>query len=124
MNPPTTTASGAKFLNSGVITPIEINSVSPIEWTEMRIMSAVNPRHVLFMKISRSMPVTQNRELKRLEKDLAKANKELEQTGKKLANENFLSKAPAEVVEKIRTRQQVAQEEVERINARLEALRK
>ncbi len=61
-------------------------------------------------------------ERKRLEKDLAKANKELEQTGKKLNNENFLSKAPEQVVEKIRTRQQVAQEEVERISARLEAL--
>ena len=62
-------------------------------------------------------------ERKRLEKDLAKANKELEQTGKKLANESFLAKAPEEVVEKIRTRQQVAQEEVDRITARLEALK-
>ena len=63
-------------------------------------------------------------ERKRLEKDLAKANKELEQTGKKLANDNFLNKAPAEVVEKIRDRQKVAQEEVERITGRLEGLRK
>ncbi|HCG3009436.1 TPA: valine--tRNA ligase [Corynebacterium striatum] len=62
-------------------------------------------------------------ERKRLEKDLAKANKELEQTGKKLANESFLAKAPDEVVEKICTRQQVAQEEVDRITARLEALK-
>lgn len=62
-------------------------------------------------------------ERKRLEKDLAKANKELEQTTKKLGNENFLSKAPEEVVEKIRTRQTVAQEEVDRISARLEALK-
>lgn len=61
-------------------------------------------------------------ERKRLEKDLAKANKELDQTGKKLANESFLAKAPDEVVEKIRTRQQIAQEEVDRITARLEAL--
>lgn len=62
-------------------------------------------------------------ERKRLTKDLGKAEKELEQTGKKLANEAFLSKAPDAVVEKIRTRQQVAQEEVERITARLEALK-
>ena len=62
-------------------------------------------------------------ERKRLTKDLGKAEKELEQTGKKLANEAFLSKAPDTVVEKIRTRQQVAQEEVERITARLEALK-
>jgi len=62
-------------------------------------------------------------ERKRLEKDLAAAHKELEGTAKKLSNEAFLSKAPDAVVEKIRTRQQVAQEEVERITARLEALK-
>ena len=62
-------------------------------------------------------------ERKRLEKDLAKANKELEQTGKKLGNENFLSKAPEEVVNKIKDRQQVAREEVERITSRLEELK-
>jgi len=62
-------------------------------------------------------------ERKRLEKDLAKANKELEQTGKKLGNENFLSKAPEEVVKKIKDRQQVAREEVERITSRLEGLK-
>ncbi|MCG7448025.1 valine--tRNA ligase [Corynebacterium aurimucosum] len=62
-------------------------------------------------------------ERKRLEKDLAKANKELEQTGKKLGNENFLSKAPEEVVNKIKDRQQIAREEVERITSRLEGLK-
>lgn len=62
-------------------------------------------------------------ERKRLEKDLAAAHKELEGTAKKLGNEAFLSKAPDAVVDKIRTRQQVAQEEVDRITARLEALK-
>lgn len=62
-------------------------------------------------------------ERKRLEKDLAKANKELEQTGKKLSNDNFLSKAPEEVVNKIKERQQIAREEVERITSRLEGLK-
>lgn len=61
-------------------------------------------------------------ERKRLDKDLAAANKELEGTAKKLSNENFLSKAPEAVVEKIRERQQIAQEEVERISARLASL--
>ena len=62
-------------------------------------------------------------ERKRLEKDLAKALKELDQTGSKLSNEAFLSKAPEHVVDKIRERQTIAQEEVERINTRLEALK-
>ena len=62
-------------------------------------------------------------ERKRLEKDLAKAEKELQQTGAKLGNDAFLSKAPDHVVAKIRERQTIAQEEVERINTRLEALK-
>src|SRR5699024_2479435 len=62
-------------------------------------------------------------ERKRLEKYLDKALKELDQTGSKLSNEAFLSKAPEHVVDKIRERQTIAQEEVERINTRLEALK-
>ena len=61
-------------------------------------------------------------ERRRLEKDLAAAQKELSGTTAKLSNEGFLAKAPAEVVDKIKARQQVAGEEVERITARLDAL--
>nr|WP_290341660.1 valine--tRNA ligase [Corynebacterium auris] len=61
-------------------------------------------------------------ERKRLDKELAAAHKELETTGKKLANESFLAKAPEDVVEKIRTRRAVAQEEIERVTARLAVL--
>ncbi|MGB0972328.1 MAG: class I tRNA ligase family protein, partial [Mycobacterium sp.] len=60
-------------------------------------------------------------ERRRLEKELAAAQKELAGTAGKLANEGFLAKAPAEVVDNIRARQQVAGEEVERITARLES---
>ena len=48
--------------------------------------------------------------------------KDLAQTTAKLGNEEFLAKAPDAVVDKIRTRQQVAGEEVERITARLAGL--
>jgi valyl-tRNA synthetase len=61
-------------------------------------------------------------ERRRLEKDLAAAEKELAGTTGKLGNEGFLAKAPAEVVDKIRARQQVARDEVQRITARLESL--
>jgi valyl-tRNA synthetase len=61
-------------------------------------------------------------ERRRLEKDLAAAQKELAGTNGKLGNEAFLAKAPAEVVDKIRARQQLAGEEVERITARLAGL--
>jgi valyl-tRNA synthetase len=61
-------------------------------------------------------------ERRRLDKDLAAANKELAGTTAKLDNEAFLAKAPDDVVAKIRGRQQLAREEVERITARLAAL--
>ena len=61
-------------------------------------------------------------ERKRLEKELAAAQKELDTTGAKLANEQFLANAPEQVVEKIKVRQKVAQEEFERVTARLDAL--
>ena len=62
-------------------------------------------------------------ERRRLEKDLAAARKELAGTTAKLTNEAFLAKAPEPVVDKIRGRQQLANEEVERISARLGDLR-
>jgi valyl-tRNA synthetase len=61
-------------------------------------------------------------ERRRLEKDLAAAQKELASTAAKLANADFLAKAPEQVVGKIRDRQRVAQEETDRINARLAGL--
>jgi valyl-tRNA synthetase len=62
-------------------------------------------------------------ERRRLEKDLAAAEKELAGTTGKLGNDAFLAKAPADVVDKIRDRQQLAREEVDRITARLASLK-
>jgi valyl-tRNA synthetase len=61
-------------------------------------------------------------ERRRLEKDLAAAEKELVATAAKLDNEAFLAKAPEAVVEKIRARQQSARDEVDRITVRLSGL--
>ena len=61
-------------------------------------------------------------ERRRLEKDLAAAQKDLAATSAKLGNDAFLAKAPGEVVDKIRDRQKLAGEEVDRITARLAAL--
>ncbi|TFI44936.1 valine--tRNA ligase [Rhodococcus sp. 1R11] len=58
----------------------------------------------------------------RLVKDLAAAEKELAQTTGKLGNEAFVAKAPDAVVDKIRTRQTIAREEIARIGARLETM--
>ncbi len=58
----------------------------------------------------------------RLGKDLAAAEKELAGSEAKLANQNFLDRAPSDVVEGVRTRREAAAAEVARIRARLGAL--
>jgi valyl-tRNA synthetase len=58
----------------------------------------------------------------RLGRDLAAAQKELDQAEKKLGNPKFVEKAPAEVVAGIRTRREAAVAEIERVTARLAAL--
>lgn len=55
-------------------------------------------------------------------KRFGRSAKELASTTAKLANADFLAKAPEAVVDKIRDRQRVATEEADRITARLAAL--
>jgi valyl-tRNA synthetase len=61
-------------------------------------------------------------ERRRLEKDLAAARKEAEQTERKLASEAFLAKAPASVVTATRGRLAAARADIERVAGRLAAL--
>ena len=74
------------------------------------------------VELDTSGTVDVDAERRRLEKDLAAAQKELAQTAAKLGNEAFLAKAPGDVVDKIREREKLAREEVDRIGARLAAL--
>lgn len=61
-------------------------------------------------------------ERKRLTKDLAAAEKELQQTSAKLGNEGFLAKAPEHVVEKIQGRRETAEADIDRIRRQLDHL--
>jgi valyl-tRNA synthetase len=61
-------------------------------------------------------------ERKRLEKDLAAARKEAQQTSAKLANSSFTEKAPADVVDKTRQRLAAAEADIARLEGRLAAL--
>jgi len=90
---------------------------SPTASVEVRLSGAT-----VNVELDTSGTVDVAAERRRLEKDLAAAQKELAGTTAKLDNEAFLAKAPAEVVGKIRDRQQLAREEVDRIAARLAAL--
>ncbi|MEU6415162.1 valine--tRNA ligase [Microbispora sp. NPDC046933] len=61
-------------------------------------------------------------ERKRLEKDLAAARKEQAQVTAKLGNEQFMAKAPEDVVAKVRRRAEQAAEDISRLEAQLAAL--
>ncbi|GAA4196513.1 valine--tRNA ligase [Microbispora amethystogenes] len=61
-------------------------------------------------------------ERKRLEKDLAVARKEQAQVTAKLGNEQFMAKAPEDVVAKVRRRAEQAAEDISRLEAQLTAL--
>ena len=61
-------------------------------------------------------------ERRRLEKDLAAARKEQEQTGRKIANATFTAKAPPAVVAATRERLAAAEAEIARIEAALGSL--
>ncbi|GAA1298491.1 valine--tRNA ligase [Planotetraspora silvatica] len=61
-------------------------------------------------------------ERKRLEKDLAAARKEHAQVTGKLGNEQFMAKAPDDVVAKVRGRAAQAEEDIARLEAHLAAL--
>ncbi len=61
-------------------------------------------------------------ESKRLQKEMAKARSEIDAIDKKLANENFTSRAPAHVVETQRQRRAEAEASLAKLNAALERL--
>jgi valyl-tRNA synthetase len=93
-------------------------SFNPSAHVEVRLS-----RGTVVVEVDTSGTVDVAAERRRLEKDLASAEKELAGTAGKLGNDSFLAKAPADVIEKIRARQQLAREEVDRITARLAGLR-
>jgi valyl-tRNA synthetase len=66
--------------------------------------------------------VDRDAEKARLSKQLAAAEKEREQTGRKLANDGFLAKAPEQVVTSMRERFGAAESEIERLREQLARL--
>jgi valyl-tRNA synthetase len=62
-------------------------------------------------------------EIARATKDLAAAEKEVADCGRKLGNPDFLAKAPEPVVGKIRARADKAAEDLIRLTERLASLR-
>ncbi len=97
---------------------IQAQGINPTASIEVRLSAGT-----VLVELDTSGTVDVAAERRRLEKDLAAAEKELAGTTAKLGNDGFLAKAPDAVVTKIRDRQRLATEEVDRITARLAALR-
>jgi len=63
------------------------------------------------------------KEIQRLEKEMNKLAVELEKVGKKLENEGFLSKAPADVIEKVRDKQSALLEKQRKFKMNLDRIK-
>jgi valyl-tRNA synthetase len=63
------------------------------------------------------------KETERLEKEIGKLDAELSTVDKKLQNEGFLSKAPADVIEKVRDKQHILMEKQQKIQANLDRIK-
>ncbi len=63
------------------------------------------------------------KEIKRLEKEIAKISKELTQMSKKLNNDDFLAKAPPDIVEKVKEKQGTLLEKQKKIESNIEKIR-
>jgi valyl-tRNA synthetase len=74
------------------------------------------------VELDLSTAVDVGAERARLERDRAAATKELEQTGKKLANDAFLAKAKPEVIDSVRARNEAAASDLRRIDEALSRL--
>jgi len=64
------------------------------------------------------------KEAGRLEKEINKLTKELSAVSNKLSNENFLNKAPADVVEKVKEKNMALLEKQQKLQANLEKIKK
>ncbi|REH97548.1 hypothetical protein, partial [Staphylococcus felis] len=63
------------------------------------------------------------KEIKRLEKELDKWQKELDRVNHKLANENFVNKAPEKVINEEREKKKNYQEKFDGVKSRIEQLK-
>ena len=82
--------------------------------------SVITPLGTLFMSLEEHVDVAA--EKKRLAEQLAKTEQELDGASKRLENENFVGRAPPEVVEQARTRKRELQEKRDKLGKLIEAM--
>jgi len=82
--------------------------------------SVITPLGTLFMSLAGHVDV--EAEKKRLAEQLQKTEQDLLATSKRLENENFVGRAPPEVVEQVRARKRELQEKREKLGKLIEAM--
>ena len=91
------------------------------DFTPARPMpSVITPLGTLFMSLEGHVDVEAER--RRLGEQLAKTEQELESVGKRLDNVQFVSRAPAEVVDQVRARKRELQEKREKLAKLIDAM--
>ena len=82
--------------------------------------SVITPLGTLFLSLEGHVDVAA--EKKRLAEQLQKTEQELLATSKRLENENFVGRAPPEVVEQVRARKRELQEKRDKLGKLIEAM--
>ncbi|MDI3532429.1 MAG: valyl-tRNA synthetase [Synergistaceae bacterium] len=98
-----------------------VEEIRFVEEKPHRSLTAVLPQGNIYLEVGGMIDV--DAEIGRLEKLLVETCKEMERSERKLADENFLSKAPEEVVEKEKARLYEAASQKEWIERNLASLR-
>ncbi|WP_343571820.1 valine--tRNA ligase [Mycobacterium sp.] len=106
----------------GAVTSLAWLSGPAAEFTPSASLEVGVTGGIVVVELDTSGSIDVAAERRRLEKDLAAAQKEIDSTTTKLGDVEFMAKAPGAVVEKQRERQRAAREEAERITARLAGL--
>ncbi|MGP4041700.1 valine--tRNA ligase [Gracilibacillus sp. D59] len=101
--------------------PSDLTIDTKVEVPE-KAMSAVVTGAEIFLPLEGLIDI--DKEVARLQGELDKLTKEVERVDKKLANEGFVSKAPAQVVEAEKEKQKDYMEKREKVQSRIQELQK
>lgn len=119
-------ADSERFLNQGAgaikrLTNPETLTISTELPTPDKAMSAVISGAEIYLPLAGLIDIDQ--EIKRLEKELQKLDAEVERVEKKLANQGFVAKAPAQVIEEEKAKQKDYSEKRDQVRARIAELK-
>ena len=116
------------ILNENMKTILSLANVTEVEFAENKDKIASDTATSIIEGVEIFIPmddlVDYKKEMERLEKEKSKVEKELERVAKKLVNEGFLKKAPEELVEEERNKEEKFREMYDKIIERMEVVKR